>query len=163
LRQPPPSDPYVLSLKWLAIRELTERQLRQRLAARQVPSPSIDEVVQTLKRNRALDDQRTARAAARTQALVKRHGRYRVTRHLAVLGIDRDLARRVVQEVFAEIDEDTLLEQAFTRRLGRTRRSVKDAAEYRKLYGYLVRQGFEPSAVVKLLRDRSRPSARPEE
>jgi SOS response regulatory protein OraA/RecX len=65
--------------------------------------------------------------------------------------------------VFAEIDEDKLLEQAFTRRLGRTRRSVKDAAEYRKLYGYLVRQGFEPSAVVKLLRDRSRPSARPEE
>jgi regulatory protein len=162
LRQPPPSDPYALSLKWLAIRELTERQLRQRLAARQVPSPSIDEVVQTLKRNGAIDDQRTARAAARTQALVKRHGRYRVTRHLAVLGIDRDLARRVVQEVFAEIDEDKLLEQAFTRRLGRTRRAVKDAAEYRKVYGYLVRQGFEPSAVVKLLRDRSR-AARPEE
>ncbi len=150
-------------MKWLALRELTERQLRQRLAARQVSAGSIDEVVGALKSNGALDDRRTALAAARTDALVKRHGRSRVTQHLAVLGIERDLARRVVQEVFAEIDEQELLERALARRLGKTRRSVKDAAEYRKLYGYLVRQGFEPSAVATLLRQRARPAARPEE
>ena len=131
--------------------------------ARQVPARSIDEVVLTLKSNGALDDGRTARAAARTDALVKRHGRSRVTQHLAALGIDRDLARRVVQEVFAEIDEQELLERALARRLGRTRRAVKDAAEYRRLYGYLVRQGFEPSAVSNLLRERARPAARQEE
>ena len=85
----PPTDPYGLSLKWLALRELTERQLRQRLAARQVPGGSIDEVVRTLQSNGTLDDRRTALAAARTDALVKRHGRFRVSQHLAALGIDR--------------------------------------------------------------------------
>jgi SOS response regulatory protein OraA/RecX len=155
----PPTDPYGLSLKWLALRELTERQLRQRLAARQVPGGSIDEVVRTLQSNGT----RTALAAARTDALVKRHGRFRVSQHLAALGIARDLARRVVQEVFAEIDEQELLERALARRLGRTRRLVKDPGEYRKLYGYLVRQGFDPSAVTALLRERARPAALPEE
>lgn len=159
----PPTDPYGLSLKWLALRELTERQLRQRLAARQVPGGSIDEVVRTLQSNGTLDDRRTALAAARTDALVKRHGRFRVSQHLAALGIARDLARRVVQEVFAEIDEEELLERALARRLGRTRRLVKDTGEYRKLYGYLVRQGFDPSAVANLLRERARPAALPDE
>ena len=159
----PPADPYALSLKWLALRDLTERQLRQRLAARQVPARTIDDVVRTLKSNGTLDDRRTALAAARTAALVKRHGRYRVARHLAALGIDRNLARHVVQDVFADIDEGELLERALARRLGKTRRSVKDAAEYRRLYGYLVRQGFDPSAVTTLLRDRSRPADRPED
>jgi len=159
LKNPHP-DPYTLSLKWLALRELSERQVRQRLAARQVPASSIDDVVRRLTANGALDDRRTARAAARTDALVKRHGRRRVAQHLQVLGIDRDLARRVVQDVFAEIDERELLERALTRRLGRTRRSVKDAAEYRRLYAYLIRQGFESSAVTNLLRERSRPSVR---
>jgi regulatory protein len=151
-----PRDPYNLSLKWLALRELSERQVRQRLAARQVPAKSIDDVVRALKSNGALDDRRTAVAAARTEALVKRHGRRRATQHLQALGIGRELARRAVEDVFAEIDEQALLERALARRLGRTRRAIKDAAEYRKLYAYLVRQGFEPSAVASLLRDRSR-------
>jgi regulatory protein len=159
----PPPDPYSLSLRWLALRELTELQLRQRLAARRVSARSIDEVVRRLKTEGALDDRRSALAAARTAALVKRHGRHRVAQHLAALGVAREVALGVVQEVFAEIDEPEMLEQALARRLGRTRRLVKDPAEYRKLYGYLVRQGFEPSAVANLLRNRARPSARPED
>ncbi|HEY7448459.1 MAG TPA: regulatory protein RecX [Vicinamibacterales bacterium] len=151
-----PPDPYTLSLKWLGLRELSERQIRQRLAARQVSVKDIDDAVRALKSNGALDDRRTAVAAARTDALVKRHGRRRVTQHLLALGIGRELARQVVENVFADIDEQALLERALARRLGRTRRAIKDAAEHRRLYAYLVRQGFEPSAVASLLRHRSR-------
>jgi SOS response regulatory protein OraA/RecX len=160
---PPPPDPYSLSLRWLAVRELTELQLRQRLAARRISARSIDEEVRRLKIEGALDDRRSALAAARRAVLVKRHGRHRVAQELAALGIDREVAHGVVQEVFAEIDEPEMLEQALARRLGRTRRLVKDSVEYRKLYGYLVRQGFEPSAVANLLRNRARRSARPED
>jgi SOS response regulatory protein OraA/RecX len=143
-------------LKWLALRELSEHQVRQRLAARHVSAKAIDDAVHTLKSTGALDDRRTAVAAARTDALVKRHGRRRVAERLQALGIGRELARRVVEEVFAEIDEQALLERALARRLGRTRRAIKDATEYRRLYAYLVRQGFEPSEVASLLRGRSR-------
>jgi SOS response regulatory protein OraA/RecX len=151
-----PPDPYTLALKWLGLRELSEHQIRQRLAARRVSANDIDDAVRALKSHGALDDRRTAVAAARTDALVKRHGRRRVTERLQALGIGRELARRVVEDVFAEIDEQALLERALARRLGRTRRGIKDPAEYRRLYAYLVRQGFEPSAVANLLRDRSR-------
>jgi SOS response regulatory protein OraA/RecX len=159
----PPSDPYALCLTWLALRELTELQLRRRLRARHVTDETIEEVVGRLKRNGALDDRRAAAAIARTAVVVKRHGRQRVTRQLETLGIDRGLARRVVQEVFAEVDEGELMQRALARRLGRSASVVKSPADYRRLYGYLVRQGFEPSAVTALLRARSRPAARPED
>lgn len=158
-----PQDPYTLALKWLALRELSEFQIRQRLRRRQVEPDTIDEVVARLQRGKALDDLRTARASARTDALVKRHGRYRVLRHVEALGIDRELARRAVAEVFAEVDEEDVLDRALTRRLGQGRRVITDRAEYRRLYRYLVNQGFEPSAVSALLRARSRSSVETDE
>jgi regulatory protein len=158
MRAPAPADPYVLALGWLARRELTAFQIRQRLGARQVPSGSIDEVLGRLRRRGALDDRRTALAVARTAVVVKRHGRHRVLRQLEAIGIDRALAQRAVGEVFESLDEQALLDQALARRLGRTRRIGTDPAERRRLYAYLVRQGFDASAVSARLRARFRRS-----
>jgi len=163
MRAKQPADPYSLAVKWLAVRELTEVQVRERLRARQVSSQIIEDVVARLRRGGALDDRRTALACARTHALVKRQGRNRVLRELEASGIDRDLARQAVQDVFDHIDERDLMERALARRLGRGRRTIRDAAEYRRVYGYLVRQGFEASAVSALLRERSRGPAQSED
>ena len=158
--KPPPSNPYTLCLKWLGARELTEFQIRQRLRSRQVLPEMIDATVDRLRRGGALDDRRTALACARTHALVKRHGRTRIMRELEAIGIDRDLARGAVQNVFEQVDERALMERALAGRTGRRTRSLIDRSEYRRLFAYLVRQGFEPSAVHALLRARSRGAAR---
>jgi regulatory protein len=159
----PPSDPYSLCLKWLAIRELSEFQVRQRLHARQVPPDIIQDVLERLQRGSLLDDRRTARAFARTNVVVKRHGRHRVLRQLESIGIDRHLARRTVNEVFEEIDERELMERALTTRMGRRGRTISNPSEYRRLFTFLIRQGFDVSAVSELLRARARGAGRPEE
>jgi regulatory protein len=137
-------DPYVLALGWLARRELTEKQVRQRLARRGLEADAIDDAVARLKAGGALDDARVAGAFARTAVRLKGRGPLRLERDLQALGVDRAAARTAVREVLADTDEKTLARQALTRRWRRVDRpGPADAA---RLYRALLRQGFGPSA-----------------
>jgi SOS response regulatory protein OraA/RecX len=109
-------DAYTQALTWLARRELSERQVRERLAKREFDDESIDAAVSRLKSERALDDRRVALACARSAVRLKGRGRERVRRAVESLGISRDLARAAVDEVFGEIDESALIERALTKR-----------------------------------------------
>ena len=146
---------YVTALGLLARRELAEAQLRARLAKRKFNDDEIDAAMTRLRRERALDDRRTALACARTQVRLKHRGRARVVRHIEALGINRDVARDAVAEVFAELDENTLLEQALDRRL-RHGLSLTDPAVFRRIHRYLLGQGFDPGRVTELLRRRAK-------
>ena len=156
------ADAYVTALKMLARRELSEAQVRTRLARREFESPAIDEAVARLQAVRALDDRRTALACARTEAHVKRHGRLRALRSVEALGIDRALARAAVAEVFGEVDEDALIAQALDRKLGHppTRTAAArqagaaESAVARRLYRYLLAQGFDAGRVHAAIRSR---------
>ena len=146
---------YIAGLNLLARRELAEAQLRTRLARRKFEDDEIDAAMTRLRRERALDDRRTALACARTQVRLKHRGRARVIRHIEALGINRDIARDAVAEVFAELDEHALLEQALDRRL-RHGLSLSDPAVFRRVHRYLLGQGFDPGRVTTLLRLRAK-------
>lgn len=146
---------YVAGLTLLARRELAEAQVRTRLAKRKFDEDDIDAAVARLRGERAIDDRRTALACARTEVRIKHRGRARVIRQVETLGIARDVARDAVAEVFAEIDETALLEQALDRRL-RHGMSLSDPAVFRRVHRYLLGQGFEPGRVITLLRQRAK-------
>ncbi|OFW38758.1 MAG: hypothetical protein A3F70_00550 [Acidobacteria bacterium RIFCSPLOWO2_12_FULL_67_14] len=156
------ADAYITGLTMLAHRELSEAQVRQRLARRQFETDDIDAAVARLRANGSLDDRRTALAFARTQANVKRHGRLRVLRELQTIGIARGLAQDAVAEVFADVDEDALIARALDRRLrtGRgTGASRPTLADLRRVQQYLLRQGFSADRVNAAIRDRRRESS----
>ena len=136
----------------LARRELSAAQLRQRLKARHFPDSEIEASIGRLRESRALDDARVARAYARTAAGVKGRGRARVQREIEAMGIDRATAREAVAETFDELDEDGLIGRALDRKL-RGRR-IEDAAEFRRLYAFLMRQGFDAGKIGQALKDR---------
>jgi regulatory protein len=144
-----------VALTLLARRELAEAQLRTRLAKRKFDDEEIDDALVRLKRERALDDHRTALACARTQIRIKHRGRARVVRQIEALGIARDIASDAVAEAFAEVDEPALLEQALDRRL-RHGLLLADPAVFRRVHRYLLGQGFDPGQVTALLRRRRR-------
>ncbi|MGH9314917.1 MAG: regulatory protein RecX [Vicinamibacterales bacterium] len=146
------ADPYTYALTLLARRELSAAQIRERLKRREFPTADIDAAIARLRASQALDDGRVARAHARTAASIKSRGRARVVREIEALGIDRATAREAVAEVFGELDEDALLGRALDRKL-RGRR-IRDAAEFRRLYQFLMRQGFEPGRIAKALQNR---------
>ncbi len=144
---------YLDGLKLLARRELSEQQVRQRLARKGHAPDAIDAAVARLREERALDDARVAEAIARTATSVRRRGKLRVRMEIERAGIAKATAKQAVDAVFATIDDDAVLEASLAKRL-RGRESVADEREFQRLYRYFVGQGFEPERVLALLRSR---------
>ena len=146
------ADPYTLALTLLSARELSETQLRARLARRQCDAGAIDEVVLRLKGDGTLNDRRVAVALARMESAIKHRGRSRVIQKIRQAGIDSDTAEAAVREVFEEVDEGALLDRALERRLrGKTATELDDKGRARVVRG-LVAQGFRLEAVLKKMK-----------
>lgn len=145
-------DAYTLALGWLARRELTERQVRQRLVRRGLEGDEIDAAVARLRREGALDDRRVAGAYARTAVRLKARGPVRLEHDLQTLGIDRGAAGKAVADAIAGAGgERALAAQALARRWrAGTPPSRADAA---RLHRALLRQGFSPDAVREAIRN----------
>jgi len=155
-RRPPSPDDLTpaagcrVALRLLAGREFTTAELRARLLRRGFPPAVADDVLRALTEQGAVDDGRAARARARHEAVIKRHGRSRALRQVQALGVDRDTARQAVAAAFEDIDESDLLARALARRL-RGAPLPSDPLARRRLEAWLVGQGFEPAAVRKLI------------
>ena len=159
----PPDDPdspkaaYFRALRWLTARELSEAQVRARLAEKGYTDNAIKPAVERLLEDRSIDDRRAATAVARTEARVRRHGPHRVMGKLIAMQLDRDLAKEIVRELFTDEDEHTLLGQTLEIRLRGKPERLKDPRERRKILAYLVRQGFSASAASAAIRNKLKP------
>ena len=135
----------------LGRRELSERQVRQRLARKGYEDDDINAAIDRLKQDRSVDDERAARAMAHAETSLKKRGQLRVKQRLQAAGISPAVAQRAIQETFESIDSDALLTSALQKRL-RGRERIADEAEFQRLFRYLVGQGFEPDRILALLR-----------
>jgi regulatory protein len=153
--KPPPGDrsAYLSALKLLARRELSEKQVRERLTRKGHDPDDVDAAVERLKAERAIDDARVAAAIARTETGVKRRGRLRVRRQIQSAGIAPAVARQAIESVFEEVDDDALLQAALGRRL-KGERPIADDREHQRLYRYLTAQGFESDRILQALNAR---------
>jgi regulatory protein len=146
------SSAYIDGLKLLARRELSAHQVCQRLARKGHDADAIDAAVARLLAERAIDDARVAEAIARTEA-AKRRGRARARIQIERAGIAKDKARRAVDAVFGDLDDDALIETSLTKRL-RGRDRIADDRECQRLYRYLIAQGFDHERVMRALQQR---------
>ena len=145
---------YLAALKMLARRELSEAQVRERLARRGDDSEAIDEAIGRLRDERAIDDARVAESIARTQTSMKKRGKLRVRRQIESSGIASATASRAVDVVFSGVGETALLEASLSKRL-RGRERIADDREFQRIYRYLIGQGFDPDQVLAILRKRA--------
>lgn len=146
---------YLDGLKMLARRELSEHQVRQRLARKGHQPDAIDDAVTRLRDERALDDARVAEAIARTETSIRRRGKIRVQLQIQKAGIDKSTAKRAIDEVFESIDGGTLIEAALNKRM-RGRDTIEDDKDFQRLYRYLAGQGFESDKIMETLTARRR-------
>ena len=145
-------DAYTVALTLLSARELSESQVRARLTRRKLDPDDINAALARLKEDGTLSDRRVARAIARMESEIKHRGRARVIQKIRQAGIDGDTAEDAVRDVFADVDEDALLERAMERRLrGRNPRELDDKGRARVVRG-LMAQGFRLEAVLKKLK-----------
>jgi regulatory protein len=147
----PGRSAYLDALHLLARRELSIRQVRDRLRDREHDTADIDRAIEHLIETKALDDERVANAYVRTALKIKGRGRLRIQRELQAIGIDRDIASQAVADAFGDVDERTLISAAIRKKL-RGKAKLDSPAEYARLYQFLMRQGFSPGGVTAALR-----------
>jgi len=149
----PPGDAkkaYLDGLKMLARHELSEAQVRDRLARRGYGQDAIDAAVARLRAEHAIDDARVAEAIARTETSLRRRGKARVRLRIEQAGIAAATARHAADEVLANVDEDAQIEALLNKRL-RGRDRIADDRELQRLYRYLLAQGFDADRIEKAL------------
>lgn len=142
---------YVDGLKMLGRRELSEKQVRQRLARKEYEQDEIDEAIVRLREERAINDVRVAEAIVRTETGIRKRGKIRVRMQLERAGIAKDTARQAIADVFGAIDDDALIEASLRKRL-RGRETIADDREFQRLFRYLLGQGFESDRVMNTLK-----------
>ncbi len=145
------SSAYIDGLKMLGRRELSEKQIRQRLARKEYSQEDIDEAVARLREERAINDQRVAEAIARMETGIRKRGKVRVRMQIERAGIAKETAKAAIDEIFGTIDDEALLESSLRKRL-RGRETIADDREYARLFRYLLGQGFESDRVSKALK-----------
>jgi regulatory protein len=142
---------YVDGLKMLGRRELSERQIRQRLARKEHSPEEIDEAIARLRQERAIDDRRVADAIARMETGIRKRGKVRVRMQIERAGIDKATAKAAIDELFGAIDDEALLEASLRKRL-HGRETIADDREFQRLFRYLIGQGFESDRVMNALK-----------
>ncbi len=145
------ADAYTDALRLLAGRELSAAECRSRLLDREHGEEDVDIAIERLLEEGALNDERVARAYARTAIDIKGRGRLRIARELHDKGISRDVINGALAEVFGDLDERGLVTRALQKKL-RGRPKPASQSEFARLYQYLMRQGFSPTVVSAELR-----------
>jgi regulatory protein len=146
-----PAAATTAGLVLLGRRELTASQLRERLLRKGYPDTSVAEALDRLTTRGLVDDARAAGARARHGVVVHRRGRARVLREVQALGVPDETARRAVAAAFDEVDEDRMVAEALQRKL-RGAPIPKDARDRQRLYGWLLRQGFDAHRIQRVLK-----------
>lgn len=149
------------AMSMLAVRALTESEVRTRLAARGYLREPINSAVAALLARSYLDDPALAYNVAVFRAK-RLYGPSRVTGELRRRGLVQNLVAGTVARVFAELDEDALALAAAVKLLGRLRRPGRGGARH-TVAAALARRGFSRGAVAKAMRTAGSASHQPQD
>ena len=131
----------------------SEAELHRKLSLKEFEPDVVGAVVEKLRRERWLDDERFAAAFVRTRVR-KGLGRHRIHRELVAAGVDSDTVDRALEESVPDHDERAAALASARKRLAVVRRREDDAAKIRaKLVAYLFRQGYDSSLAVDVVRE----------
>jgi regulatory protein len=143
---------FARALKILAARPRSEEQLRERLLDKPWAEPEIVErCIERLKELGYINDQAFAQNYASHRVTMKPVGRARVARELATKRVPRQLIDTALETVFEEVSEEELIDRAIAKRM-RTHGKMVDRAGEKRMFDYLVRQGFEYDLIIRRLR-----------
>ena len=144
-------DPRARLLRWLAQRDRSEREMRERLRQWGVEGSRIEALIQELAARGLVDDRALA---ARICDWTCRHdpqGPRRLRLLLARRGIPHDLAEEALAPYADLARQDELAQQWLARRLPALQ-GLAPAVRARRVNAALSRRGFAASLVMKITR-----------
>jgi regulatory protein len=140
------------AFKLLAARPRSEAQLRELLTSRFGTEPAIvEECISRLKELGYLNDLEFARGYANHRLNLRPLGRSRLARELAGKSVSRQTISETLDELFNNVDEQTLVDRAIDKRI-RTHGRPSDARAAKRLFDHLARLGFDYDLIARKLK-----------
>jgi regulatory protein len=143
---------YDRALNMLAFRARSTSELSRALIRKGSDPEHVAHAIARLVEQGFVDDASFARAFTRAKVVGASHSKRRVQQELQRRGVARDVASGAIGEVFEDeaIDELALIEAAARRKLS-TLSALEPAVRRRRLYGFLMRRGFDASDIQRVM------------
>ena len=140
----------------LARRMRTERELRRLMKPRALPGEegeaAMDAVVRRLVELNYLSDTRFAADYTRMRKEGEKFGRRRVQQDLAAKGVAQETAGAALTAAYEGVDEVALAREYCARKRMKRPEGEDAAKESARVMGRLLRAGFAPGTVFKVLK-----------
>ena len=140
-----------VSLHALGTRGLSRQELQDRLVSRGIPEEHVEQEINHLSSRGFVDDQALARELVDKYALRGGLGRRAVAEKLRARDLSHDAILEALSLVDDEREEDNLRQAAKKR--AATWSSAPSAADIRRLGDFLMRRGFDPADVRRVISD----------
>ncbi len=147
------SDPFASALRLLSNRDMSEAELRRKLARFGFSTSEIDAAISKCHDYNYLDDRRYAMLRARNLAHSGKGVGRKIILDLKQRGIDETTAYQVLEEISAEIPPEQVMRDLLQRRFSHFDYHQADDRERRRVIGYLQRRGFPLDLIFGVLRD----------
>lgn len=125
-----------------SFRDRSEKEIRDYLK----DSEKIDEIIEKLKEQGLLDDEKFAKAWVESRR--RKFGLRRIKQELVQKGIDREIVESIMYQVLSIKSEEEVAKEALEKK-ARAWKSLEPLEFRKKAYGYLQRKGFEFEIVKK--------------
>ena len=132
------------ALRLIEFRDRTEKELREKLAAKGCNEEQIEDTVEFLKNYGYIDDGRYASHFTHDAINLKKWGKIRIRTELLRKGIDRETAEFAIEDAFAEIEEDRVLSQMQSRFKDSDFSNMKVRT---RIFNFFLRRGFTPDEI----------------
>ena len=134
------------AMTYLARAEHCRAALTQKLIKKNIDRKAIEPALDYLEGVRYLDDERFAGAWLRTRSIDHAEGRIRLAAELASRGVDRNAAKKALDEFFSEHNELDICARAY-----RKIRNLKKDTE--KIKSSLVQKGFTLKEIETVMKE----------
>jgi len=145
------ADARLVAERFLTSRMRTEREIREKLASKDIRPDIIDETVDAMKRSRLVDDGLFAEMFVNDRLRFRPRGRALLQRELRHKGVSADTAMAAVDAALSEEDENDLAGEMARSYISRHSGLEGDVLR-RRLAAWLQRRGFPSNTVYAALR-----------
>jgi regulatory protein len=145
------ADLYTAAINALSRRPYSVYEMRTYLERHAEDKEIVQRILDRLKQQKHLDDERYARQFVRQRADVRKQGAFRIARDLRARGVPDRHIQAALAERAAESDEGAVVRARLARRL-KSLRGPLDERRTASLYRSLLRAGFASNTIRRELR-----------
>ncbi|WXR62128.1 regulatory protein RecX [Peptostreptococcaceae bacterium AGR-M142] len=134
----------------LNFRDYTKKQMKDKLKTKEYEEDIVDEVIKFLLEYKLLNDDNLGRRMTRDKSKLNRYGKNKIKQYLQNKGIERNLAKEIVED---EIADEKEYENAYYNGVKKYKKVKDDPKAYEKVARFLSYKGFEYSVIKKVLNE----------